>query len=287
MLPPSSLATSNGSDDAALPPCTENVVAFQPVRRSAVSIDDLSVSRGQRVVLQEISCAMPAGMITAIVGPSGAGKSTLIGALNGLIPAADGTIIVSGLGRLTAPGVMRKHCRQTATVFQEHALIDRLSALDNVLLGLADNRHPLSLLPWPRALQRRAAEALASVDLLHRAAERVGRLSGGERQRVGLARALVRQPRLLLADEPFASVDPALVQRFAGMLRRLVVERGVTLVIVLHQMETARTLADRIIGLVDGRIRFNGSPREFDATAEFRLFHASPTKREKNGCRNA
>lgn len=194
---------------------------------------------------------------------------------------------MSGLGLLDTPGVLREHCRQTATVFQEHALIDRLTALDNVLLGLADRRNPLSPFPWPHAFRRAAAVALADVGLLHRATERVGRLSGGERQRVGLARALVRQPRLLLADEPFASVDPVLADRFSSMLRRLVVDRGVTLVIVLHQMHTARILADRIIGLADGRICFIGAPHEFDAAAESRLFHTTATKREKNECSNA
>lgn len=265
----------------------DNVVAFQPTRQPAVIIEHLNVRRGSRLVLHDVGFTIPAGAITVIVGPSGAGKSTLLGVLNGVIPATAGHILLGGLGPLDAPGVLREHCRQTAMVFQEHALIDRLTALDNVRLGLADRRNPLSLLPWPRGFRRAAAEALADVGLLHRARERVGRLSGGERQRIGLARALVRRPRLLLADEPFASVDPVLVEHFSRALRQRVVDRGVTLVIVLHQMHTARALADRIIGLADGRVRFVGAPHEFDAAAEFRLFHSSATNREKNGCSNA
>lgn len=253
------------------------VAAAQP----ALVITAATICRGERSVLRNIDCQIPAGAVTAIVGPSGAGKSTLLGALNGLLSLAAGTITVADLGRLDHPAVLREHRRRTATVFQEHALIDRLSAIDNVLLGLADQRHPLSPLPWPRRLRRRAAEALAEVGLLHYAAERVGRLSGGERQRVGLARALARQPRLLLADEPFASVDPTLVSRLSRDLRLAVVRRGVTLIIVLHQIEMARVLADRIIGLAEGGIRFDGSPQDFDSAAQASVFHPRPIPRRE------
>jgi len=254
-------------------PIREDVAALIPERRPAVVLDGVTVRRGGRTVLRGISGTIPAGAVTAIVGPSGAGKSTLLGALNGLIGLSSGSITVGGLGRIDHPPTLREHRRRTATVFQEHALIDRLTALDNVLLGLADRRHPLSLLPWPRELRRRAAEALADVGLLHRAAERAGRLSGGERQRIGLARALVRRPTLLLADEPFASVDPALAWQLGRALRDAVSRRGATLVIVLHQIEAARGLSDRIIGLADGRVAFAGPPRDFDGPAQRRLFH--------------
>lgn len=268
-------------------PVAENVVPFQVVRRPAVLLDRVSVRLGRRTVLREISCALPRGSVTAIVGPSGAGKSTLIGVLNGLIAPIQGSIDVGDFGRLDQPASLREHRRRTATVFQEHALIGRLSALDNVLLGLADQRHPLSPLPWSRDLRQRAAVSLAHVGLLHRAYDRVDRLSGGERQRVGFARALVRRPRILLADEPFAAIDPSLVRHLGDALRRAVVDDGVTLVIVLHQIEVARTLADRILGLANGRLCFDGLPRDFDAAAQARLFHPPSTNRENKGCFHA
>lgn len=180
---------------------------------AAVALDRLTVRRGGRDILRDISLSFAEGTITAVVGPSGVGKTTLMGCLNGLLPAAAGTVVVAGAGRLDNAKALREARRHTATVFQDHALIDRLPAIDNVLLGLADSRHPLSPLPWPQALRRRAAQALDEVGLLGRATARTAHLSGGERQRVGIARALVRRPRLLLGDEPFASVDPARAMR--------------------------------------------------------------------------
>lgn len=256
-------------------PIRDNVVPFQSGWRPAIALDGVSVHRGRRLVLRDIACTIPAAAITAVVGPSGAGKSTLIGLLNGLFPAQEGSVEIIGLGRLDQTTVLQAHRLRTATIFQEHALIDRLTAMENVLLGLADRRHPLSLLRWTADHRRRAAVALRQVDLLQRAHDRVGRLSGGERQRIGVARALVRRPRLLLADEPFAAVDPALIRHLGATLRRAVAAEGITLVIVLHQIDLARSLADRIFGIADGRLRFIGSPLEFDATAEKRLFRMS------------
>lgn len=237
-----------------------------------LSLQGVVVRRNGRVVLQALDLSVPAGGITAVVGPSGAGKSTLMATLNGLHPLWAGQIQVAGVGCLDHPTRWRRHRQQTATVFQEHALIARLSALENVLLGRADQRHPLSLLPWPRALQQQALEALEQVNLLDKALQPVAQLSGGERQRVGIARALVRQPRLLLADEPFASVDPALRQYMVEMFKDWVNKQGLTLIIVLHQLELARQLADRILGLHEGQLAFDGPTNHFDAEAQARLF---------------
>lgn len=242
------------------------------VKPHAIELDGITASLGRRVVLRDISLAIPAGAITAVVGRSGAGKTTLIRTMNGLVAPSSGVIRVAGVGTLVGAEAWRAHRRRTATVFQSHALIDRLSAMDNVLLGLVEERHPLSLLPWPRALRLRAAEALSSVGLLARATAPVSHLSGGERQRVGLARALVRAPALLLADEPFASVDPALVGQLSREFREAVREHGLTVVVVLHQLETALAIADRIIGLVDGRVAFDGPPAAFDGAARGRVF---------------
>ena len=241
---------------------------------TAFRLDHLSVRRGHVDVLQDISLTIPAGSITAIVGRSGVGKTTLIHSLTGLIAPSAGTIHVAGIGAIDDPQALRQHRRHSATIFQDHALIDRLPAIDNVLLGLADLRHPLSFLPWQSSLRRRACEALDDVGLLHRASTRVAHLSGGERQRVGIARALVRRPRLLLGDEPFASVDPALVRSLDDEIRRLVARSGLTVVLVLHQIELARAIADRIIGLVDGRVAFDAPAAEFGPLAQALVFNS-------------
>ncbi len=250
--------------------------------RPSLLLRDIQVHRGRQTVLKGLSLTIATGAITVIVGPSGVGKSTLMGVLNGLIRPVAGEVSVAGLGPLSDPGVLREHRRRTATVFQEHALIDRLTALDNVLLGMADSRHPLSPLPWPADLQRRAAQALLEVGLLHRVNARADTLSGGERQRVGIARALVRNPSLLLGDEPFSAVDPALTRRLGDEFKSLVSGAGITVVLVLHQIDIARRLADRIVGLADGRVAFDGPPETFDTAAQSRVFplhglqHGSP-----------
>jgi phosphonate transport system ATP-binding protein len=253
---------------------------WAPATRGAVNVDRLTMRRGDRDVLRDLSLAFEESAVTAIVGPSGVGKTTLICALNGLLGASSGVVSIGGLGRLDDAAVLREARRRTATVFQDHALIGRLRAIDNVLLGLADARHPMSLLPWPSALRERAAAALDEVGLLGKAPARVMDLSGGERQRVGIARALVRRPRLLLGDEPFASVDPALALRLGDRFRRLAAERGVTVILALHQLHLARKLADRIIGLADGRIAFDGPPAAFDESAEARVFPSTLVEAE-------
>lgn len=237
-----------------------------------IELDRVSLCRGRTEVLHELSLSIPGGEITAVVGRSGVGKTTLIKALNGLLAPARGAIRVAGLGSLGEQRSLAAHRHHTATVFQDHALIDRLSALDNVLLGLADRRRAWSPLPWSQAFRTRAAAALAEVGLLARANDRVARLSGGERQRVGVARALVRRPRLLLGDEPFASVDPALVHQMGETLRAEVAESGLTVVLVMHQMETALAMADKVVALVDGGIAYDGPAAAFGAGEQARVF---------------
>jgi len=243
-----------------------------------ITLEGVTVRRGPQDVLRGISVNIRAGSITAVVGRSGVGKTTLICLLNGLLSPACGVLSVDGIGALDNEPAVREHRGRTATVFQEHALIDRLPAIENVLLGLADMRHPLSPLPWPERMVVRAAEALNDVGLLHRATTRVGHLSGGERQRVGIARALVRRPALLLADEPFASVDIALVRQLSQELGRAVARSGLTVVIVLHQIETAVAMADRIVGLADGCVAYDGPAAAFDNAAQFRIFGTMPVE---------
>jgi phosphonate transport system ATP-binding protein len=248
--------------------------AVDPAGPVMLSLDGVTVRRGGNEILHDVSLRIHTGLVTAVVGRSGVGKTTLICVLNGLIRPVAGSVSVTGIGPLDHPAALRRHQCQIGTVFQEHALIDRLTAVDNVLLGLADMRHPLSPLPWPEEMVRKAVAALEEVRLLHRANTRVSELSGGERQRVGIARALVRHPRLLLADEPFASVDRTLVRQLSHELLAAVARSSLTVVIVLHQIETALAMADRVIGLSAGRVAYDGRTEEFDDAAQERVFGA-------------
>ena len=241
-----------------------------------IEMNNITVARGGKTVIQDLSLKIKSGSITAVVGPSGAGKSTLIATLNGLLQPNSGCITI-GSNSLHDPEILHAHRLHTSTIFQEHALIDRLSALNNVLLGFADERVPLSPLPWSKSCEREAVTALQQMGLLHLAHSRAGNLSGGERQRVGIARALVRKPKLLLADEPFSAVDPALSKQLGNEFRNLVKASGITVVVVLHQIDIARTLADRIVGLTKDGIIFDEQSSKFDSLAHDQLF-SIPTR---------
>jgi phosphonate transport system ATP-binding protein len=144
-------------------------------------------------------------------------------------------------------------------IFQQHQLIGRYSALKNVLTGRIGNYSSLrTLLPLPRQDQIIALECLDRVGLLDKALVRADNLSGGQQQRVGIARGLAQQPEIILADEPVASLDPATSEKVLSLLYRICKEDGLTAIVSLHQVELAKDFADRVIGLVDGKIAFDG-----------------------------
>jgi phosphonate transport system ATP-binding protein len=222
----------------------ENVTVRFPGGHSALRGVTLSVARGERLVL---------------LGRSGAGKSTLLRCLNLLQRPTTGSVRVSDLDDLAEPRVLREHRRRTGMVFQDHHLIGRRTALQNVLTGRLGFHSPLrSILPLPAADVRLAMECLDRVGMADKALRRADRLSGGERQRVGIARALVQGPRLLLADEPVASLDPATAEQILDLLVRICREDGLTAVLSLHQVDLARMYGDRILGLARGEVVFDG-----------------------------
>jgi phosphonate transport system ATP-binding protein len=211
------------------------------------------------VALEGVDLTFRRGEFTVLIGPSGAGKSTLLRCLNLLTRPTRGSVWVDGLGELTNRH-SREHRRRTGMVFQQHHLIGRHTAFQNVLTGRL-GFHPWwrTLWPLPSAEQRLALDCLDRVGLLSRAMERAERLSGGEQQRVGIARALAQQPRLLLADEPVASLDPATANRVLGLLHRICKEDGITCIVSLHQLDLAHAFAQRVVALNSGRVVFDSA----------------------------
>jgi phosphonate transport system ATP-binding protein len=226
--------------------------------------------------LRPTSLAFGAGQFTVLLGPSGAGKSTLLRCLNGLVAPSAGRVAADGVGDIAGRHALAGHRRRTGMIFQQHQLIGRLSALRNVLTGRLGYHGQLrTLLPLPRADRLIALECLDRVGLLDRALDRVDTLSGGMQQRVGIARALAQRPRLILADEPVASLDPATAAKVLELLHTICKADGITAIVSLHQVELALEVADRIVGIAHGAVVFDGPAAAFNA-AQYRQIYEKP-----------
>ncbi len=223
--------------------------------------------------LQHTTLSFGRGEFTVLLGSSGAGKSTLLRCLNGIVRPSAGRVLAPALGDIAEAKTLRRHRRQTGMVFQHHHLIGRLSVLSNVLTGrLGYHRTLASLLPWSTHDKTLALTAIERVGLLDHALERADRLSGGQQQRVGMARALVQAPRIMLADEPVASLDPATAERLLALMHDICKSDGLTAVVSLHQVDFARRFADRIVGMAGGVVTFDGTPAELSDDVVARLY---------------
>lgn len=207
------------------------------------------------------------GEFTVLLGLSGAGKSTLLRTLNHLVVPSEGRIEIDGLGSLSRRTTLREHRRRTAMIFQQHQLIGRYTALQNTLIGRL-GRHPSwrTILPLSRAERAYALYCLERVGLLDKALERANALSGGQQQRVGIARALAQEPRLILADEPVASLDPATAHHVLSLLHEISKQDDIPVIVSLHQLDQATAFADRIVGLRDSQVVFDGPPSALGRT---------------------
>jgi phosphonate transport system ATP-binding protein len=243
----------------AIAHCNRHPVATD----SVICTSSLEVTyKNNLKALKSTSLDITQGSFVVLLGTSGAGKSTLLRSLNGLVKPTSGSVSVAGLGDLSDTSTLQRHRRQTGMIFQQHHLIGRLSVLNNVLLGrLGHHTGWRMFTPWTRSEREQALAVIDRVGLLERALARADQLSGGQQQRVGMARALVQQPRLLLADEPIASLDPNTSLRLLQLLHDICKSDRLTAVISLHQVEFARQFADRIIGLKQGSVVFDGPPQ--------------------------
>ncbi|MDY7105712.1 MAG: phosphonate ABC transporter ATP-binding protein [Actinomycetota bacterium] len=218
--------------------------------------------------MRDLDLTIEDGEFVVIVGLSGAGKSTLVRAINGLVPLTGGTLEVNGR---QVPDLDRKGLRdlraEVGMIFQGFNLVDRTTVLNNVLMGRL-HRTPT----WRTLISRytkadldAAARALDRVEILDRAYVRATDLSGGQRQRVGIARALAQEPQIVLADEPVASLDPPTSHVVMRYLQQIGRELGITTIVNLHFLDLATAYADRIVGLRDGYLVFDGPGSDCDA----------------------
>ena len=243
-----------------------------------IRISNLSLTYPSGIkALAATSLTFRAGEFTVLLGPSGAGKSSLLRCLNLLNAPSTGQVYVDGLGELKTSSLVRRHRLRTGMIFQQHQLIGGYSAFDNVLAGRIGYHGVLrSLLPLPLSDKILALTCLQQVGLAEKALQRIDCLSGGEQQRVGIARALAQQPRLVLADEPVASLDPATASHVLALLHDICKEQQLTAIVSLHQVNFAKQFADRIIGLASGRVMFDGTADELSADILERIYSHPP-----------
>jgi phosphonate transport system ATP-binding protein len=246
--------------------------------RPIVEARDLVVTYTAIPALDHLSLDVRSGEFVAVIGPSGAGKTTLLRCITGFVRPRGGVLRVCGVDVTRARGrALRELRRRVATVHQAYHLVERASAFDNALMGRLGAVPTLpSLLGWfPESDRRLTFSTLAELGLAERALQRVDTLSGGERQRVAVARALVQQPTLVLADEPAASLDVSLTRQVLETLRALNRDRGVTVIVNLHDLGLARTHADRILALRAGRLVFDGLPERLGDAIEEEIYRAA------------
>ena len=212
----------------------------------------------QPAALHNVSFVVHEPQIVVLLGLSGAGKSTLIRCLNGALVPQRGRIVFQGVNLHSSPRWRRRCQHRIGTIYQNHALVQRQTARQNVLKAFVSTRPwPASFLPPESRLQEKALAMLELVGLGRQADQRVDLLSGGQQQRVGIARALANHPALVLADEPVASLDPQTGQAVLALLRRLQQRLGLMALISLHQPHQAQAVADRIIGIRAGTVAFD------------------------------
>ena len=208
--------------------------------------------------------------VVAIIGSSGAGKSTMIRCINRLVEPTAGRIVLHGHDMVTLDRRgLRAARRRIGMIFQEFNLVERLTVMQNVLAGRLGYVGLMASLRYrfPSEDIRAAFELLDRVGLDGYHNQRADALSGGQRQRVGIARALMQRPELLLVDEPTASLDPKTSRQIMRLIRELASERDTPALVNIHDVALAKTFSDRIVGLKDGTVVFDGAPETLDEAA--------------------
>lgn len=228
-------------------------------------IEKLTKRFGTNVAVDAATLDVDKPTMLGIIGRSGAGKSTLLRMVNRLADATEGRIVFEGRDVTALTGKAKRAWQsECAMIFQQFNLVPRMDVVSNVLHGTLNRRSTLATMfnLYPTADIHRAIDILDRLGIAEHAPKRAEALSGGQQQRVAIARALMQDPKIILADEPIASLDPMNAQTVMDALRRIHEEDGRTVIANLHTLDTARRYCDRVIGMRDGRIVFDGLPEQ-------------------------
>ena len=245
-----------------------------------LEIRKLTKSFGVNVAVDSVTLDFDRPMMIGVIGRSGAGKSTLLRMINRLTDATSGSIHFEGreVTALTG-GAMRAWQADCAMIFQQFNLVPRLDVVSNVLHGTLNRRSTLTTMfnLFPKEDIHRAIDILERLGIAEHAAKRAEALSGGQQQRVAIARAVMQDPKIVLADEPIASLDPMNAQLVMDDLRRIHDEDGRMVVCNLHTLDTARRYCDRVIGMRAGRVVFDGVPAQLTTGVARDIYGADET----------
>jgi phosphonate transport system ATP-binding protein len=230
---------------------------------------------GKKTAVDSVTLDIPQGQMVGIIGRSDAGKSTLLRMINRLQEPTSGSIHFAGVEVSSLRGqALRNWQRDCAMIFQQFNLVPRLDVLTNVMLGRLNHRSTtMSLLGlFSREERIHAIAALERLGIEQTALQMAGTLSGGQQQRVAIARALMQNPKMVLADEPIASLDPLNAKIVMDALRDINEREGITVITNLHTLDTARNYCERIVGMAAGRVVFDGRPSELTADAVKQIY---------------
>ena len=240
-----------------------------------LSLDVVTKRFDAKTAVKDVTLGLSAGSFVGIIGRSGAGKSTLLRMINRLTEPTSGRIVCNGLDVTKLGGqALRDWRSDCAMIFQQFNLVGRLDVLTNVLMGrlnkVSSSRALLGR--WGDGDKAIALSALEQFDIGGLAAQRAESLSGGQQQRVAIARALVQEPRLILADEPIASLDPRNTKIVMDALQRINKNFGITVICNLHSLDIARSYCDRLVGMAAGCVVFDGTPADLSDALARELF---------------
>jgi phosphonate transport system ATP-binding protein len=251
---------------------------------SMLKLSGVTKRFGNTVAVNSVSISLDRPMMVGIIGASGAGKSTLLRMLNRLEDVSEGIIDFNGqdVSKLTGTS-RRKWQSDCAMIFQQFNLVPRMDVVSNVLHGTLNRRSTLATLfnLFPTSDIHTAIHILDRLGIAEHATKRAEALSGGQQQRVAIARALMQDPKIILADEPIASLDPMNAQIVMDTLRRIHEEDNRMVIANLHTLDTARRYCDRIIGMRKGVVVFDGSPKDLTTNAAREIYGASETFSEE------
>ena len=241
------------------------MIPYPPLNHGGdmLHIDTLTKRFGENTAVDAANISVEAPTMIGIIGRSGAGKSTLLRMLNRLSDVTEGTITFEGTEVTALRGAAKRQWQsRCAMIFQQFNLVPRMDVVSNVLHGTLNRRSTFATMfnLYPQSDIHKAIEILDRLGIAEQAPKRAEDLSGGQQQRVAIARALMQDPKIILADEPIASLDPMNAQIVMQSLRRIHEEDGRMVIANLHTLDTARRYCDRVIGMRDGRIVFDGTP---------------------------